>query len=79
MIRCLAPLLLLAGCGVPQPTTRIITLTPTVPAPMLSCAPAPAVPQTDHQSVVAGYIVTLWEAGQDCRAHLNAVRSALAK
>lgn len=79
MIRLLTPLLLLAACTAPRPVTRIVTLTPAVPPAMLNCAPAPAIPQADRQSVVAGYIVMLWQAGQDCRAHLNAVRSALAK
>lgn len=75
----LIPLLLLAaGCAAPQPITRIVTVTPQIPAPLLSCAASPVVPVTTSQAVVAGYIVSLWQAGQDCRAHVKAIKAALA-
>jgi hypothetical protein len=37
------------------------------------------VPEATTQAQVADYIVALWLAGQDCRAHINAVRTVLAK
>lgn len=71
--------LALAGCGGAPPPTRIVTVTPDVPVSLLDCAAAPEVPETSSQAVVAEYIVSLWEAGQDCRAHVGAIRAALAK
>jgi hypothetical protein len=79
-MRRLVILLLLAGCATaPPPTlvTRIVTLSPNVPAGLLKCQPAPAVPVTVSQAVVAKYIVALWQAGQDCRAHVSAIGQAL--
>ena len=71
-------ILLLAGCApAAAPVTRIVTITPTVPHNLLHCAPAPDVPVADTQSVVARYIVALWQAGQDCRAHVAAIGQAL--
>ncbi len=75
----LLPLLLLAACAAPSPTTRLVTLKPDVPPTLLTCEAAPPVPQASSQSAVAGYVVALWQAGQDCRAHLKAVQTALAK
>ncbi len=70
--------LLLAGCAsAAVPTTRVVTITPTVPDSLLQCAPAPDVPTASRQSVVARYIVALWQAGEDCRAHVAAIRQAL--
>jgi hypothetical protein len=66
-------LLALAGCAAPAPATKIVTVTPTLPAGLLTCAPAPEVPAAVNQSVVANYIVALWQAGQDCRAHVAAI------
>ncbi len=66
-------LLLLAGCATPAPVTKIVTVTPTMPAGLLTCAPAPEVPGAVNQAVVANYIVALWQAGQDCRAHVSAI------
>ncbi len=72
--------LLLAGCGAPpMPATRIVTVTPEVPAALLSCAASPEVPEAGSQAVVARYIVALWQAGQDCRAHVDAIRTTLDK
>jgi hypothetical protein len=69
-------LLLLAGCATPPPpalVTRIVTITPSIPAGLLTCAPAPAVPLATSQAAVAKYIVALWQAGQDCRVHIMAI------
>ena len=75
---CLLPLLLPAGCAPQPPVTRIVTVTPQLAPSLLSCAPAPAVPNAATQAVVAQYIVSLWQAGQDCRAHVRAIKAALA-
>ena len=73
-------LLLLGGCaGSSAPATRIVTVAPELPPALLTCSLAPAVPEAESQSVVAQYIVALWQAGQDCRAHVAAIRTALAK
>jgi hypothetical protein len=68
--------LLLASCAAPQPVTRIVTLTPQIPLELLTCAADPAVPEASSQAVVARYIVSLWQAGQDCRAHVAAIKAA---
>ena len=44
------------------------------PAEMLTCAPAPEVPEAETQRPVAAYLVDLWDAGEDCRQRLGAVR-----
>ena len=75
----LIPLLLLAGCAAPAPMTKIVTVTPTLPAGLLNCAPAPEVPAPVNQAVVAQYIVALWQAGQDCRAHVAAINQLFSK
>lgn len=77
MKQILGVLLLLGGCAAPAPVTRIVTVTPQLPAALMRCAPAPDVPEASSQAVVADYIVALWLAGQDCRAHLAAARNAL--
>ena len=72
--------LVLGGCaGSPMPATRIVTTTPALPPALLTCGVAPAVPQTGSQAIVARYIVALWLAGQDCRAHVAAIKAALVK
>jgi hypothetical protein len=77
MIRRLVPLLLLAGCATTPPITRIVTVTPQIPSGLLQCAAAPAVPAPSSQAVVATYIVALWQAGQDCRDDVTAIRTAV--
>jgi hypothetical protein len=71
--------LLVAGCAQPQPVMRIITVSPQIPETLLHCAAAPDVPVTTSQAVVARYIVSLWEAGEDCRAHVAAIDRAIGK
>jgi hypothetical protein len=75
----LLTLFLVAGCGTAPPATRIVTITPEIPPGLLNCAAAPDVPEATTQGQVADYIVALWQAGQDCRAHVNAMRAVLAK
>ena len=69
------PLLLsalpLTACG----TKPLPTVTLPVPATLLQCSPepaAPADPMTD--AGLAGFIVDLADAGQDCRGKLQAVK-----
>jgi hypothetical protein len=76
---CLLPCLVLAACGAPPSVTRIVTVTPQIPQSLLHCAAAPAVPLTGSQAVVARYIVALWQAGEDCRAHVAAIDQAIGK
>ena len=62
---------LLAGCT---------STTPMVPPSLLECAPHPVSPAADPaitQRDVAAYVVTLAEAGADCRSKLGAVRRLL--
>jgi hypothetical protein len=69
----------LSACAA-KPTTlvKIQTVTPTVPADMLICAPDP-VPDATSDADVSVYIWNLWAAGQDCRLHLEAIKAALGK
>lgn len=46
-----------------------------MPAVLLSCADAPAVPVGPTQRDVAAYLVDLHAAGDDCRTRLKAVRN----
>ncbi len=78
MRRVLGMLLVLAGCAAPAPITRIVTVSPQIPDSLLLCAPAPDVPAAGSQAVVARYIVALWQAGEDCRAHVAAIKAAAA-
>ena len=80
MSRGLLLLLLLGGCaGAAAPATRLVTITPDLPPPLLNCEIAPEVPEAGSQAMVARYIVALWDAGQDCREHVAAIKSALAR
>jgi hypothetical protein len=69
----------LFGCAAKPVSTSIVTITPQIPPDLLACAPAPAVPTATTQSQVADYIVNLWQAGQDCRAHVQAIKAVIAK
>jgi len=78
--RALLAMLWLSGCAAaPATVTRIVTITPAVPASLMQCAAAPDVPVVKSQAGVALYIVALWQAGQDCRAHLAAIKVAMTK
>ena len=58
--------LLSTGCAMVKP--------PPIPSELLTCTPAPAVPETDSQAVVGQYVVDLWAAGDDCRTKLAAIK-----
>ncbi len=70
--------LLTACAAATPPPPRLITslerVPVSVPAPLLTCEPAPAPPSTGTQRQVASYVVDLWSAGQDCRDKLGQVR-----
>jgi hypothetical protein len=45
-----------------------------IPAPLLACQPDPEIPDTAMgDRDLADYLVSLWAAGDDCRAKLSAV------
>lgn len=54
--------------------TRVEYVRQVVPAPLLTCAPDPAVPDARTQGDAALYLTELWEAGEDCRRKLAQVR-----
>lgn len=47
----------------------------TPPDELLTCRPSPSVPDQADDHIVALYIVDLWDAGQDCRSRIDAIRS----
>ncbi len=67
---------LLSACASSKPIDSVAALE--VPRGLLTCQPSPPVPEFKSQKDVAGYIVDLWEAGQDCRQKLGAIRSYVA-
>lgn len=69
-------LALLTACGTPEVrTVPVVKIErPEIPAGLLTCDPAPAVPVAETQRQVAAYVVDLWEAGEDCRVKLGKVR-----
>ena len=73
-----APLstLLLTACSADlPPLTEVRIERIEIPAVLLTCAPTPAPPPKPRtQGDVARYIVDLWEAGEDCRARVEAIR-----
>lgn len=66
----LAPLLALCstGCG-PSVVTEHIP----VPPEWLTCAARPDVPAETTDKAVAGFIIDLDEAGEDCRGKVRAI------
>ena len=67
----LAAAIALSACAGKPPVETVVP-----PEILLTCKAAPAAPTTaTRQSEVAGYIVRLHAAGQDCRDKLAAVRS----
>lgn len=76
-------LMLLAGltaCAAPVPPPPVIQYKDVqvrLPDAMLSCAPDPTVPTTQDSGAQANYVIELWQAGMDCRAHLLAVKKSL--
>lgn len=79
MIRVTLLCVLLAGCAAAKPVTvtRIKLVQPQIPAALLICPAAPAVPAATRQSQVASYIAELWQAHSVCYDHLAAVNRTL--
>lgn len=50
---------------------------PRLPPTLLICQDSPDPPDALMQREVADFIVRLWEAGEDCRAKLAALRGLL--
>lgn len=71
---------LLTACGT-TPETRLVREVQIerqqVPAALLNCAPVPSVPDGGTQRDVARYVVDLWQAGEDCRGKVNALRGLI--
>jgi len=57
--------------------TKIQVQKVNIPVELLSCAPAPVVPVlgVDWDKAVGEYIVSLSEAGEDCRSKLGKVKA----
>ena len=70
---------LLASCAnSPSP----VVVRTSVPASLLTCAPAPVPPDLNvprWDEVLARYLLDLGAAGADCRAHLHAVAGLVGK
>jgi hypothetical protein len=67
----------LTSCGT-TPETKILREVQVerlqVPPSLLDCAPSPAPPSDGTQRDVARYVVDLWQAHQDCRGKVKALR-----
>lgn len=72
---------LLLVCA-PRVQERIVPVVkverPVVPSALLACRTDPEPPIPESQRDVARYLVQLWQAGEDCRAKLDAVNQYLA-
>lgn len=74
--------LLLAGCTAnrPEPVVEIVERRVEVPPSLLSCMPEPKAKEVWRtQRDVALYLVKLAEAGEDCRAKLDAVKGLVSQ
>ena len=70
----LLPLCAPLACCSPPPEPMVVR--PTVPASLLTCAPAPVPPDLNvprWDEALANYLLDLGAAGQDCRGKLEAV------
>jgi hypothetical protein len=68
---------LLMGCAEKPPVVEVRYVPQQVPAGLLTCAAKPAVPEVMDDHAVAGYVLDLAEAGEDCRAKLRRVRGVV--
>ena len=71
--------MLLSGCAVPEPRLLVTRQMerPSLPPTLLICQDSPDPPDALMQREVADFILQLWEAGEDCRTKLAAVRGLL--
>lgn len=59
----------------PRIVTRVEYQRQQVPVALLTCRPSPPVPTpVESQKAVGLYLLDLFEAGEDCRTKLDAVR-----
>lgn len=68
---------LLTGCaGSAPPIVKTVAIREPLPAALLDCEPDPDVPDaTMGDREVAIYILALWQAGEDCRQRLAALKT----
>lgn len=70
--------LLLSACSAPsKPTliTRVQVEKLQIPPALLACLPDPEIPDSVmNDRALADYVVSLWQAGDDCRDKLARVR-----
>lgn len=75
--------LALAACSTaktPEPVAKIVERKIEVPPSLLTCLPEPKATQVWRtQRDVALYLISLAEAGEDCRTRLDAVARILAE
>lgn len=65
----------LSGCA-SEPIIEVRYVRQEIPASLLTCKPAPEIPGAGAtQREVAGFIVDLYDSGEDCRSSLQAVAS----
>ena len=75
----LVPLCALFSTGCASPPVPVALPRPSIPASLLTCQPQPEPPRPDvTDAVLAGWIVDLAAAGQDCRDRLRALASVAA-
>ena len=74
LLSCLA---LLTACAAPEPRVVVQSRVEriSVPDALLVCAEQPEPPPIATQRDVAEYVVTLADAGEDCRSKLASVRA----
>lgn len=79
LLACLAllSLPLLQGYNSNPPPRVIEYPRPAIPSPLLSRQDQPIPPALKDDKALANYILDLASAGQNCRSHLQAVRSIL--
>lgn len=74
VLLCLLCGLLSTGCA-PSPPTIVRQV---VPPSLLTCQPQPAPPDAPDDATLAGWILDLAAAGDDCRGRLDRVKGLLA-
>ena len=76
-------LALLTGCAGVAPAPRLLVqpklVQLTIDPSLFVCADDPAIPADGTQRDVAGYIVDLHEAGEDCRRQLRKAGEAVSR
>lgn len=65
------------GCAGSEPklVTRLQLERVPLPPALLACQPDPDIPDPMGDRELADYVVSLWQAGDDCRGKLGAVKA----